>query len=209
MTKQQRMRGLVSLTSRCALLASFAGGCAAVPSMPEWHDLSAEREARKQETLQHIDRTRGQAAEIEQASFVKAPDPQAVVPPDRAPDRLPDAAGAVAGATSVAVDPSLAADAAKLTPEQALRAEADRAVAMGDLEEAIGLYRELMAKQPEDAKLHHALALVAEQMNLHEEASRHYREAMRLAPAEALYRLCYEAHADRLASEVAAGPAVR
>lgn len=206
---QQRMRGILSLAVGYAALATLAGGCAAIPSFPEWQDISAEREARKQETLQHIDRTRGQAAEIEQASFAKAADPKAIVPPDRAHDRLPAAAGHVAGATGVAVDPALADDAAKLAPEQALRAEADRAVAMGDLEEAIGLYRGLVGKRPADPELHHALALVAEQMNLHEEASHHYREATRLAPEETLYRLCYEAHADRLISEPSEGPVVR
>jgi tetratricopeptide (TPR) repeat protein len=190
-------------------------GCAAVPSLPEWQDISAEREARKQDTLQHIDRTRGQAAEIEQASFAKAPHPQAVVPPGRTADRLTPPAGAALEPIAAAVDPSLTADpilnadAVQPTPEQSLRAEADRAVAMGDLEEAIRLYRQLIAKQPKNAELHHALALVAEQMDLHDDASRHYREAMRLAPAEHLYRLCYEAHADRLASETPPGSAVR
>jgi hypothetical protein len=67
----------------------------------------------------------------------------------------------------------------------------------------------LIADRPNDAAAHHALALVAEQMNLHEEASRHYLEAMRLAPNEQLYRLCYEAHAELLASETAASAVVR
>lgn len=192
------------VNSLVVFLAVLASGCAAVPSFPEWQDLSAEREARKQETLQRIDRTRGQAAEIEQASFANEPTPGAVVPPSRTADRLPATA-----ASGAAVDPALSLNAAAPSPEQALRADADRAVAMGDLEQAIGLYRQLIADRPNDAAAHHALALVAEQMNLHEEASRHYLEAMRLAPNEQLYRLCYEAHAELLASETAGSAVVR
>ena len=204
--RQQRDCGLLSLASRFALAATLAGGCASVPTFPAWQNISAERETRKQETLQHIDRTRGQAAEIEEASFSKERDPRSVVSPDRAPNRLSPVGESVPG---MAVDPTLTPDLMMPTVDQELRSEADRAVAMGDLDEAIGLYRELIAKQPGDAQLHHALALVAEQMNLHEEASRHYLEALRLAPGEELYRLCYEAHADRLASERPSGPVVR
>lgn len=204
MTRQTRNGGLLSVVSGCACVAAFVCGCAAVPSLPPWQNISAERKARKQETLQHIDRTRGRAAEVEQASFAKEPASDAVVPPSRTADRLPDAE--TIGAT---VDPGLVPTATTPTPEQTLRADADRAVAMGDLEEAIGLYRQLIATQPNDAQLHHSLALVAEQMDLHEEASRNYREAMRLAPNEQLYRLCFEAHADLLASESADGPVVR
>jgi Flp pilus assembly protein TadD len=182
----------------------LASGCAAVPSFPEWQDISAEREARKQETLQHIDRTRGQAAEIEQASFAKEAAPEAVVPPSRVADRLTATA-----ANGAAVDPALSMNAAAPAPQQALQADADHAVAMGDLEEAIGLYRRLVADRPNDAAVHHALALVAEQLSLHEEASRHYVEAVRLAPNETLYRLCCEAHAELLASEPIASPVVR
>jgi Flp pilus assembly protein TadD len=204
MTMQTRNGGFLSVIGGCACVAAFVCGCAAVPSLPPWQNISAEREARKQETLQHIDRTRGRAAEVEQAAFAKEPASDAVVPPSRTADRLPGAE-----AIGAAVDPNLVPTATTPSPEQMLRADADQAVALGDLEEAIGLYRQLIATQPNDAELHHALALVAEQMDLHEEASRHYLEAMRLAPNEQLYRLCFEAHADLLASEPAISPVVR
>lgn len=195
---------LLSLSVACASLATFVSGCATIPSFPEWQDISAEREARKEQTLQHIDRTREQAAEIEKASFAKEASPAAVMPDDRTVRRLPSAA-----TTGAAFDPSLATAAATPSPAQIRRAEADQAVGDGDLEHAIEIYRQLSAAQPDDAGLHHALAVVAEQLELHDEASRHYLDAMRLAPNEKLYRLCFEAHADLLADRQAAGPVIR
>lgn len=195
MMRQQNYRRSLSLAGGFVILAALAGGCAAMPSFPEWQNLADEREARKRETLQHIDRTRGQAADIEQASFAREADPDALAAPARAAERLPAAAN-----DGAAVDPSLSTRDSMPTAEQALRADADQAVAMGDLEEAVKLYRELVAARPGDAAAHHSLALVAEQMNLHEEAARHYLEAMRLAPNEKLYRLCFEAHIERLAT---------
>lgn len=204
MMRQTRNAGFLSFVVGCAFLSAFGSGCASVPSFPEWQDISGEREARKKQTLQHIDRTRDQAAEIEQASFAKEPGPDAVAPPARSADRLP-----AAGSTAAAFDSNPASAVATPSPDQIRRAEADRAVADGDLEHAIEVYRQLSSARPNDAGLHHALALVAEQMELHDEASRHYLDAMRLAPHEKLYRLCFEAHADLLASRPAAGPVVR
>lgn len=56
-------------------------------------------------------------------------------------------------------------------------------VGQGSTEEAIGLYRELLKKRPDDPELHVSLAHALKTRGRHAEAVQSYREAMRLRPS--------------------------